>query len=356
LIDHATISIMSTRSAADNTLAGLFAGSPRLFPGSPLYGRLLQVVAADERLLAIARHARAGQLPTNLLLASVHYLLLRDPEDELAAWYPSLGGTVTGDPGPAFTAFCLRRRAELTDLMRRRLVQTNVVKRGFPLRVGMAAVASMTGGPVTFIEVGCSAGVHLRFDDYRYDVGGRTWGDPSSRVVVSAEWRDGDPPDLGRLPAIGGRIGIDLNPIDLNPIDVTDLDERLWLRALVWPENTAQAALQVEALRVLVDDPPRTVAGDVVDVLPQVVAETPRGAPVVIFHSATRLHVAADRRDDFDAAIADVALDHELFHISFEAAADLDEPSFALELRRDAGPARRQAIGHGHGEWMSAPA
>lgn len=342
---------MSTvTGTGDDTLAGLFAASPRHFADSPLYSRLGQVVAADDRLLAIAARARAGQLPSNLLFASVHYLLLRDPAHDLAQWYPSLGGAAAGDPGPAFTAFCLDRRAEIVALMRRRLVQSNVVKRSLVLRAGLAVVASMTREPVTLVEVGCSAGVHLRFDDYRYEFAGRTWGKASSPVIVSSVWQDGSaPPDLDPVPAIADRVGI-----DLNPIDATDPDERLWLRALVWPENNTQAALQDAALKVVAEDPPRTVAGDVVDVLPQVIAEVPSGAPVVVFHSATRMHVPADRREAFDAAIADIARGHELFHLSFEFHRAAED-AFGLELRRDAGPGRLLAIGHGHGEWLCGP-
>lgn len=335
-------------------LAELFAASPHYFPSSPLYSRLGQVVAADDRLLAIAARARTGQLPQSLLFASVHYLLLGDPGDPLAAWYPSLGGEATGDPGPAFTAFCLRRREELAGLMRRRLVQANVVKRSAVLRLGMAEVARLTRDPVTFIEVGSSAGVHLRFDAYRYDVGGRTWGDASSRVLVPVEWRGGEPPGLGPLPVIRDRAGV-----DLHPIDATDPAERRWLRALVWPENLAQAALQEEALAVVAADPPRTVAGDMVEVLPRVVAEVPYGTPVVVFHSATRLHVAAGRREAFDAAIAGIARDHELFHLSYETSEDasraVGEPVYALELRRGPGRGRVLTVGDGHGEWMSGP-
>ena len=337
-------------SAGESGLADLFAASPPLFSTSPLYGRLVQVVADDDRLLAIAAQARAGQLPSNLLLASVHYLLLRDGGHELASWYRSLGGTATGDPGPAFTDFCLRRRSAIVDLMRHRLVQTNVVKRSAALRVGMAAVASMTGEPVTLVEVGSSAGAHLRFDDYRYELAGRTWGRTCSPVVVSAEWREGDLPDLDRLPVIADRVGV-----DLHPVDATDPDERLWLRALIWPENTAQAALQDAALRVVAADPPRTVTGDMTVVLPEVVAGVPRGMPVVVFHSATRLHVPAERRGGFDAVIAKIARTHELFHLSYEAA-DSDAAVFALKLRRGDGTARVLAIGDGHAEWLSAPA
>lgn len=339
---------------AMDALADLFAASPRTFSTSPLYSRLGQVVAADDRLLAIAGQARSGQLPQNLLFAAVHYLLLEDDGDPLAAWYPSLGGTATGDPGPAFTAFCLRRREEIVELMRHRLVQANVVKRAAALRLGMAEVAARVRGPVTFVEVGSSAGVHLRFDAYRYDLGGRTWGEASSRVRVSTEWRGGEPPALGPLPEVADRVGV-----DLNPIDATDPGERRWLRALVWPENAAQAALLDEALAVVAADPPRTVTGDVVDVLPKVVADVPYGRPVVVFHSATRLHVPAGHREAFDAAIAGIARDHALFHLSYEASEAASRAAgelvFALELRRGAGRARTLAVGDGHGEWMAAP-
>lgn len=346
---------MSTaRDTGGGDLAALFAAAPRFFPTSPLYSRLGRVVAGDESLLALARQARAGQLPQNLLFAAVHYLLLAEPDDPLAAWYPSLGGTAAGDPGPAFTAFCRRRSADIADLMRHRLVQANVVKRAAALRLGMAVVASEARGPVTFVEVGSSAGVHLRFDAYRYDVGGRVWGEASSRVLVPVEWRGTEPPVLGPLPRIRERVGI-----DLCPIDATDPEERRWLRALVWPENVAQAALLDEALAVVAAAPPRVVAGDMAEVLPRVVSEVPYGTAVVVFHSATRLHVAAGDRAAFDAAVAGVARDHELFHLSYEASEEesraAGEPVFALELRRGAGRGRTLAIGDGHGEWLSGP-
>ena len=332
-----------------DTLAREFAAAPLLFATSPLYGRLGAVVAADERLLAIAGQARDGQLAANMLFAAVHYLLLRDPAHELAAWYPSAGGGATGDPGPAFTGFCLRHREEIVGLMRRRLVQTNVVKRSSALRLGMAEVASLTSEPVTLIEIGCSAGAHLRFDEYRYEIGGRTWGKAGSSVVVRTQWRGSrPPPDLDRLPVVRGRYGVDLNPIDAG-----DPDERLWLRALIWPENGAHAELQEEALRVVVADPPPMIAGDAVEVLPGLVAGIPRGTPVVVFHAATRLHVPAGRRAAFDSAITGIARDHELFRLSFEASRHVEPPDFALELRRDDAAARLLAVGDGHAEWIA---
>ena len=53
--------------------------------------------ARDADLLAIAAQTRVGQQPPNLLLAAVHYLLLRGSEHPLAAFYPSL--TAAPDQG-----------------------------------------------------------------------------------------------------------------------------------------------------------------------------------------------------------------------------------------------------------------
>src|SRR5690242_815230 len=75
---------------------------------SPLYTRLSLGVADDPAVLALAAEATARPVP-NLLFAAVHYLLLRDPAQPLAAFYPSLTPEpdTTGDPYPAFHAFCL---------------------------------------------------------------------------------------------------------------------------------------------------------------------------------------------------------------------------------------------------------
>lgn len=308
-----------------NALARMFRAGSVDFASSPLYGRLTQVVADDDRLLAIAAEARAGQLPTNLFLAAVRYL--------------RLGGLT--EPAD-FTEFCLAHTDELIGLMRTRLVQTNVVKRAAALRLGLS---QLPYGPVTLVEVGCSAGVQLRFDEYAYEIGGRTWGAPSSPVVIRTDWR-GPVPDLDRLPEITDRLGI-----DLHPVDATDPDQRRWLDALVWPENEAQAELLGAALGVVAADPPRMIAGDAIDLLPTL---DPAG-PVVVFHAATRLHMG-DRRTDFDQAIRDLAARCDVFHLSLEASRDLSAemgiPVFALTLRHGTRPPRVLAAADGHVEWI----
>lgn len=360
--------MVAVDDAALDALAARFADTGREFAGSPLYQRIGPAVAGDRALLELAALGRAGQQPTNLLFASVHYLLLGGAEHELAEWYPSRVGDrarPAGSVAPVFADFCRRYRDELAELIRHRLVQTNVLKRSAALRLGLAEVGRRVDGPVTLLEIGCSAGIHLCFDrwTYRYR---RPDGTLAAEVtsplgegapVVETEWRSGGPAPGGPTAVVADRLGV-----DLNVVDTTDDDQRRWLEALIWPENRPQAALLAGALAAVAADPPRTVTGDAVDVLPGLDAELPADRPLVVFHAATRGHVAADRRPAFDAAIDALGRRRPLHRLTLEAP-DADRESwvarfgvaFALDLRARHGErraGRRLAAAHGHGDWI----
>lgn len=342
-----------------NALARRFAEGAAEFPGCPLYRELCLTVATDEQLLQIALERRAGQQPTNLLFAAVHYLLYEDPGDALARWYVSLAGSRARPPetaGPAFRAFCLRRRDALVDLLREKLVQTNVVKRAAALRLGLAYVARRADQPVVLIEIGASAGVLLAFDRYRYRLAGRLWG-PDSPVEIATEWRGAanSLPDLDHVPAIAQRLGIDLAPIDAG-----DPLGRKWLRALVWPGREAEWTLLESALDLILDDPPRVVAGDAIDVLGrEAVTHAESAASVVVFHAATRAHLSIDRRDALDSAIRDLAQRCHVFWLSLEGTREplvelAGSPGHLLrlvEINGDREETQRLAVFEGHADW-----
>ena len=85
---------------------------------SPLYARLVEGSAEDAAILALAAQAPRGQPLPVFFLGAVHYLIRREPQHPLAAFYPDLAGDAVapGDPYPAFHAFCLEpaRRAGAT--------------------------------------------------------------------------------------------------------------------------------------------------------------------------------------------------------------------------------------------------
>jgi hypothetical protein len=133
-------------------------------------------------------------------------------------------------------------------------------------------------------------------------------------VSIETDWRGRQPPpDLDDLPPISSRTGV-----DLNPVDVTDETERLWLRALVWPENHQEAGLLTAALDSVASEPPAIVAGDAIDVCPGLSRRLPPGEPRVVFHFATRMHVPPGRRAAFDAAVDEIADTGPLYHAWLE--------------------------------------
>ncbi len=328
---------------------------PREFTSSPLYRALSHTVVDNERLLDLASRGTAGQYPTFLFFGAIHLVLLAGADHPLARFYPSVvgaGAAPADDAGPALVSFCETYEAELTEVISTRLVQTNHVQRALGLRIGLAAIAREIRAPLHLIEVGASAGLNLRFDRYGYRVAGRAFGDPTSEVQIVADVYGPRPaPDLDVLPAIASRCGV-----DLHPIDPRDPDARAWLEALIWPENQHQRALLAAALRLVDADPVAIHPGDAIDVLPALADSLPVGAPRVVFHSATRLHVAVDRRDAFDGAILACGRTGPLWWLSVEDAPDSTGPRArsgpALTLRAPDGEMTTLAVLDGHLGWV----
>ncbi len=345
-------------SAEIEQLAEHFAGAPTLFPSSPLYQSFCKIVAQDQAILELLTQRRAGQQASFLLFGVIHYLLLSGVQHPLRDFYASLTHAQIREPveaGPVLRDFCHSYNDELEMLIRTRLVQTNVVKRSVGLLVGLWAVKERCKQPVHLIEVGASAGIHLHFDRYRYILGEREFGQPNAKVVIETQWRGKQPPpNLNDLPPIASRIGI-----DLNPVDVTNPRERLWLRALVWPENQHEADLLMAALESVSKAPPTIVAGDAIDVCPRLARQLPPGEPRVVFHAATRMHVPLARRAAFDKAIDAVGEYGSLYHVWLEPSSAphfgmASDPRGTLTMH---GPNDDQPVAlvqvDGHLEWIA---
>jgi hypothetical protein len=330
--------------------------APFEFSSSPLYRALGPIVAKQRPLLELIAFRRAGQQPTNLFFAAVHFLVLRDNDHPLRSYFPSVGGTTAADHGgleEAFLDFCDRHRDDLGSFLKERLVQTNVVKRAAALRLALADIGSRVD-VVHVVEVGASSGIHLLHDRYRYELGGVCFGALSSPVTVDVEWRgSASIPDLDRVPATSRRLGV-----DLQPVDPQSDEDRLWLRALVWPENQHEAASLESALAVVASDPPELLAGDIIDLVDYVDEKLPAGEPRVVFHAATRAHVPPDRRPLFDQALLSLSERAPLYTVSLEGPAPGDPrpsqfaPFHVLKLRAPEGDVRILALVEGHGDWI----
>ena len=292
---------------------------PEEFWSSPLYRRLSSVVAANPFLVEVAANSRAGQGPTFAFFGAVHALLLSGTDHDLADYYPSVRGESARPPdedaGAALTAFVHEHAERIGRLLQSRLVQTNHVQRAVGLRLGLAVVAAQTAGaPVDLLEIGSSAGLVLRHDHYGYRLGRRRFGDRQSPVQLVSEWRSTrKAPDLDAAPLIASTTGIDFNPLD--PPRKTD---RLWLEALVWPEDRHKAQMLHSALTLAQHIPITTLAGDAIELCPRWSEALPAGQPRVVFHGATHMHAPTDRRPAFEDSIKSVGLHAPLYQIAIE--------------------------------------
>ncbi len=260
-----------------------FADEARTYAG-PLYMALSGQIAEDEELLGVASHVRRPPVP-NVFLAAVHFLLADAPEHDLSAFYATLCDRPRppAEAYPAFRDFVLSNTTALIPLLATRITQTNEVGRcSFLLPAFTAVHRSASGRPLALVDVGCSAGLHLRWDRYYYDYGVAHAGDPRAAVSLRCDLRGSVMPPLPMsFPQCRFRVGIDLNPVDLR-----DRIERRWFEALIWPEHQTRRRLAAAAIDELLRDPPTIVRGNAVEVLAAELAAVPSDAALVVYNSA----------------------------------------------------------------------
>jgi Uncharacterized protein conserved in bacteria (DUF2332) len=182
-------------SAEVPELAAHFENSTTVFGTSPLYRQLCTIVAAEPAILAMLTHRRVGQQASFLLFAALHHTLRDEPDHPLRDYYASLVPRPR-DPADVRTSlldFIHTHHDRLDELIRTRLVQSNVIRRAAALRYTLWAVARRTDQPIHLVEVGASAGLLLAADRYRYRIGDREFGRPESAVVIDSAWRDQHP-------------------------------------------------------------------------------------------------------------------------------------------------------------------
>ncbi|HEY7357700.1 MAG TPA: DUF2332 domain-containing protein, partial [Ktedonobacterales bacterium] len=322
-------------------------------PGfSPFYTRLCRGIASDSQVLALAAETPAGQPAPNLLLAAVHYLLLKGVQHPLAAFYPSL--TNPPDPAdayPAFQTFCLEYASDIHELLLSRRVQTNEVARSACLLPAFELVARQTArAPLSLIEIGASAGLNLLWDRYGYDYGnGQQYGVLDSPLQIPCALR-GDvlPPFPSRPPDVALRVGI-----DLNPVDVEDADAVLWLRALIWPEHHERVSRLNQALDIARAHPPEVIAGDALRLLPEVAARAAAETSLCIFHSMATNQFSREQRERLTTLLLEFSRQRPLFRISFEKHAGAEHTQLHL-LSYVQGSKTEHLLAHcsAHGRWL----
>jgi hypothetical protein len=329
---------------------------------APLYAALSAGVAADERLPGLLLSAPVAQRQPVLLFACVHWLLLNDPHDPLAAWYPNLTATPHRSGAiEGFRRFVGVHESELRSLLGSRSTQTNEIGRS-SLFLPAFAILDAECGPLARVDVGASAGLNLLADSFHYDYepGGAVGpADASVRLHCRTEGAVPVPPALPRFAAAVG--------LDPNPVDVRDSDQARWLEACVWPDDVERFH-RLEAAIALA----RTVGvdlrrGDAVADTAALIAEVARRGHPVVTTSWVMNYLTPDERREFVAALDRTAADQDLSWVYAENPAlcpelpggevqgdDPNVPTSLVLVRWRAG--RRAAVllarCHPHGRWM----
>lgn len=329
---------------------------------SPVYTAYSLGISQDAELLALAARIDPAQPAPNVFYAAVQDRLLEDPDGSaeasaLARFYPAISAASIPEASawPAFRAFCLAEAEALEPRLRTGRTQTCVVHRCAVVLPALAALPAIaeSGGRVGLLEIGPSAGLNLRLDQYRYEYVGSTgeplaWGDAGARPLLACETRGDRPPPLPAGLEVVARRGLDLNPLDL-----TDPKEIRWLKALIWPEHVERARVMDEALAIAASVPIEIEAGDATRDIEAQIAKLPQGAPRVLF--ATHVVYQIPRQgllamlDGIARASADAPVDLVIMESTGQGDSRVDWFHFASGERQ-----HRTVLAHSdsHGRWI----
>ncbi len=284
---------------------------------SPLFSTLARSCTDDDDIMELCTVARPGQFICPLFLCVAHYLVLKAPQSAVARYFPS----VPESPEPAdhafptFREFCLDQRDELQQLLPWRTANTNLVEKASSLLPAVQYVSQLAGEPLTLLEICCSAGMNVMFDEYHYDYGSHGQvGNRESPIQLECKIIGASRPPIDAIPRIATRVGVDLVKVDPSvPLD------RLWMEAVLYPEWTTErdrlrAALSIRANRGL-----RTVIGDALDVVPPLLEELPGSLCVLLSHCLGQWSTAS--RAELDRVLCEASrhrpvhrLDIDLLH------------------------------------------
>jgi hypothetical protein len=293
---------------------------------APLYAALSRTVAHDPVLYRLLLHAPSTQRLPVLLFACVHELVLENPADELAQWYPNLTADHRSptDPrlGPSFRRFLDTHSLRLADLLATRTTQTNEVGRCGSFVPALGLLADEVGA-LGMLDIGTSGGLNLLLDRYQYrfrapDGSISVVGD-SSPVTIDVDIT-GDVPVPNALPTIDARCGV-----DQRPIDVTDDDEAQWLEACVWPDQADRFHRLVAAIGLARERPPEILAGDAVTSLGPALDRLGKQAHPVVTNSWVLNYLTSDARVAYVAELDRIGAHDDISWVYAEAPAHIPE-------------------------------
>jgi hypothetical protein len=262
--------------------------------GSPLYAGVLESAAEDverrgttwEILRGHENDPRFSVLGLRLL-GAVNKLVLTGREPKLAEAYRA------ERPHQAWELLhdvLVRNAAELRESLEQP-VQTNEVGRCAALIFGFLTVARETRLPLRLLEIGASAGLNLRWDRYRYEGEGFSWGPADSPVRLEIDLDGAPAPALLAEAEVAERRGC-----DASPIDPSTPEGRLALLAYIWPDQRERIARMEAALEVAEAAPVAVERETAAAWAERLLARPAPGQATIIYHSIVSQYLSDSER------------------------------------------------------------
>ena len=297
-----------------------------------MYAELCKQLAEDPRVESLLESPPRWDAALRLL-GGLHYLVLEGRAD-----WDEVGAALDDE------AEFLRRYAAEVE------IQTNEVQRAWLFLPCFLELARSSGRDVfDLVELGTSAGLLLFWDRYRYRYSAGEWGPADAALLLAGEERGPVPAELLRgRPRVRRRIGIDRNPLDLgNPHDL------FLLKSFVWAGQDDRLARLDAAAGSVREDPPSLVRGDLVELLPEVLARRDDGALTVVLNSATLGYVDAEGRQAVHDTLERAGAEGELAFVTATQPESGTHDYWALVVQSWPGGRRRElAYADFHGAWL----
>jgi hypothetical protein len=279
---------------------------------SPLYERVAVALSESDEALRAIEAAPARRRHPTVILAALHDLALAGRAPALAAAYAA----ADGDAAESAAIDTVVRMADpIVAIAARRQTQTTETRSCAVLLPAIAEAARRVGADaLALIDVGGSAGLNLHVDRVGITYSsGRSLGDPSSPVQVSASVVGDRPIPTSAMPEVVARVGVDPDPVDL-----TDADDARWLRACVWPDQRERAATLEAELALAATAPPLLVRGAAAEVLPDAFAQVPAHALPVVITTWALSHLPLESRLLLLRRLDEAATDRAVAWVSVE--------------------------------------
>lgn len=319
--------------------------------GSPIYEFLSLKVSQDIELLNLASQSQPSQPAPNLFLAAVHFLLLNNPYETLAKFYPSLGGRFD-NPEQAyaeFKKFSQKYKVEILNLIQSKLVQTNEVQRCALLLPAISFISGELNNPsLALIDVGASGGLNFLLDQVKVIYSDGTQVGPDNSTLQLQCLSKGNPLPVFNSVRINRRIGIDLNTVNLK-----DPNEKMWNLSLLWPDQLDRIQRFNQAIKDLEKIKIEFHCGNGNSLLGPIIESIHAHETICVMHSFTLNQFTKEDRELFDKQLKKQSESRDIWRISLEWIGT-SNPELIVSQYKTGNVVMNKKLAdcHGHGEWI----